>query len=128
MTLSYGCAGDFWMLKLTSDGAVSWQKDYGSDSEYYDSPSSIQQTADGGYVVAGCTGFGTDGADMWVIKLPDNGQLYGATFAHDTSASVVDVGASSSATSVTASDSAAVVSDSSVTAQDSNAVVMTQYP
>ncbi|MDD5224297.1 MAG: hypothetical protein PHE84_09915 [bacterium] len=52
LTQSFGAGYyDFWVLKLNSDGTVNWQKAYGgtgSESAY-----SIQQTSDGGYIVAG---------------------------------------------------------------------------
>jgi hypothetical protein len=53
-TGSFSAGGsDFWVLKLDALGNVSWQKTYGgadSDSAY-----SIQQTLDGGYILAGHT-------------------------------------------------------------------------
>lgn len=71
---------DYWILKLNSTGNILWQKSYGgSDVEI---PTSIQQTADGGYVVAGET-FSNDGdiigfkgeSDYWVVKLDSNGNF-----------------------------------------------------
>src|SRR4030042_1398173 len=51
-TYSFGAGGqDIWVLKLDVDGNVQWQKTYvGTD---YDLANSIQQTSDGGYIVAG---------------------------------------------------------------------------
>ncbi|WXG47426.1 MAG: RING-H2 finger protein [Candidatus Atabeyarchaeum deiterrae] len=66
-----------------------WAKTYGSDME--DTPYSIQQTSDGGYIVAGWTGsFGLGGntvdnmGDFWVLKLDSTGSVvwqktYGGT-------------------------------------------------
>ncbi|MBX2925047.1 MAG: hypothetical protein KF746_22790 [Chitinophagaceae bacterium] len=71
---------DFWVIKLNSSGALQWQKTYGgSDLDY---GKAIQQTADGGYIVAGST-LSTDGdvsgnqgaEDFWVVKLDGNGGL-----------------------------------------------------
>ena len=42
---------DVWVLKLNADGTVAWQKTYGGSSDDY--AYSIQQTSDGGYIVAG---------------------------------------------------------------------------
>jgi uncharacterized delta-60 repeat protein len=74
---------DVWVLKLNSDGTVAWQKRYaGADFDY---PYSIQQTRDGGYIVAGFTySFDTDDYDYWVLKLNSNGSVawqkrYGGT-------------------------------------------------
>src|SRR3990167_857904 len=44
-TYSFGTgSGDFWILKLNSDGTVAWQKTYGGTS--YDFANSIHQTSD----------------------------------------------------------------------------------
>ena len=44
-------SSDYWVVKLTALGDISWQKNYGGSGS--DTPSSIQQTSDGGYFVAG---------------------------------------------------------------------------
>jgi hypothetical protein len=73
---------DIWVLKLDSNGDVSWQKTY--DVNNYDSASSIQQTADGGYIVAGATAKydiryirppNTALSDIWLLKLDSNGDV-----------------------------------------------------
>ena len=71
-----------WVLKLDSDGTVDWQKTYGGTS--YDYAYSIQQTADGGYIVAGHTQFMVQANDAWVLKLNSDGTVawqktYGGT-------------------------------------------------
>ncbi|MBN1324520.1 MAG: hypothetical protein JW986_11075, partial [Methanotrichaceae archaeon] len=72
---------DSWVVKLSSSGALEWQKCLGgSESEW---AFSIQQTTDGGYTVAGCTGSndgdvsGNHGGiyDSWVVKLSSSGAL-----------------------------------------------------
>ncbi len=61
--------GDFWLLKLRPDGDVEWQKTYGESGRDW-TVNSIQQTRDGGYIVAGDTEpFDTEDADGWVFKL-----------------------------------------------------------
>jgi hypothetical protein len=81
-----GGYADSWILKLRPDGDVEWQKTYGGDSS--DSADSIQQTRDGGYIVAGSTeSFGGVYNDAWVLKLMSNGtiewqKIYG-DFAYD---------------------------------------------
>ena len=69
VTYSFGAGGaDFWVLKLDSKGDIEWQKTYGgSDGDW---AWSIQQTSDGGYVVAGA-----GWADFWVLKLDSKGDI-----------------------------------------------------
>ena len=76
-------AQDAWVLKLSASGEVEWQKTYGGAE--YDSANSIQQTADGGYIVAGYTNsFGESNGDAWILKLNASGEVawqktYGGT-------------------------------------------------
>ena len=73
-TFSFGAGdSDFWVLKLTADGSVAWQKTYGGSP--YESPTFIQQTWDGGYIVAGETNFGAGSGDVWVLKLDSLGNV-----------------------------------------------------
>ena len=66
---------DYWIIKLDGSGNKEWDKTYGGSG--YDYASSIQQTSDGGYIVAGNTesndGDISDGnngsSDIWIIKL-----------------------------------------------------------
>jgi uncharacterized delta-60 repeat protein len=76
-TYSKGAGGDdFWVIKLDPNGDIIWDKTYGGSSD--DWASSIQQTTDGGYVVAGYTSSkGAGVADFWVIKLDPNGDICG---------------------------------------------------
>jgi uncharacterized delta-60 repeat protein len=78
-TKSFGAGnGDVWVLKLNSTGGVDWQKTYGggdSDRAY-----SVQQTSDGGYIVAGGAGgisgdLGFTSGDVWVLKLSSTGDV-----------------------------------------------------
>ena len=69
---------DYWVVKLDNTGSVLWQKTLGGPGT--DWGQSIQQTSDGGYIVAGTTGSSTGDVtiqygdrDFWVVKLnPDN--------------------------------------------------------
>jgi uncharacterized delta-60 repeat protein len=83
-TESFGAGdSDFWVLKLDSDGNIQWQKTYGGAD--WDEARSIQQTSDGGYVVAGWTdSFGAGDRDFWVLRLDGDGDIqwqktYGGT-------------------------------------------------
>jgi len=54
-TQSFGAPfRDSWILKLSSDGAIEWQKSYGG--ALYNRAYSVQQTIDGGFIVAGYVG------------------------------------------------------------------------
>ena len=44
---------DIWLLKLTANGDIVWQKTYGGGA--WDFANFVQQTSDGGYIVAGGT-------------------------------------------------------------------------
>jgi uncharacterized delta-60 repeat protein len=74
-TYSFGAGDvDIWVLKLTSTGAINWQHTYGGSGS--DKVDSIQQTNDGGYIVAGYTAsFGAGGGDIWVLKLTSTGTV-----------------------------------------------------
>ena len=66
--------GDIWLAKLDSSGSLSWQKCLGGTNA--ENVASIQQTSDGGYVLAGYA-FSNNGdvsgnhggQDYWVVKL-----------------------------------------------------------
>ncbi|GAB6286767.1 MAG: hypothetical protein STSR0009_29700 [Methanoregula sp.] len=79
VTGNHGSA-DYWVVKLTASGTLDWQKCLGGTS--FDDAYSIQQTTDGGYIVAGYTtsknGDVTDNhgnSDYWVVKLGSTGTL-----------------------------------------------------
>ncbi|MBK8912343.1 MAG: T9SS C-terminal target domain-containing protein [Chlorobi bacterium] len=74
---------DYWIVKLTSGGEIEWQKSLGGSGD--DWASSITQTSDGGYIVAGRSN-STDGdvsghhgaanhPDFWIVKLTSGGEI-----------------------------------------------------
>jgi len=71
---------DFWVVKLDSSGGIQWQKCLGgSNSEW---ATSVQQSSDGGYVIAGATDSNDGdvsgnhgGNDFWVVKLDSSGGI-----------------------------------------------------
>lgn len=66
--------GDIWVLKLFSTGNIDWQRVFKGNSS--DGAHSVQQTVDGGYIVAGFTeSFGGGRRDVWVLKLSSSGNL-----------------------------------------------------
>ncbi|MEO0191745.1 MAG: hypothetical protein ABIM46_03055 [candidate division WOR-3 bacterium] len=74
-TYSYGAdREDFLVLKLNSDGSMSWARTFGGPG--YERASSVTQTADGGYAIAGYTdSFGAGSVDFLVLKLDPDGSL-----------------------------------------------------
>lgn len=63
---------DAWILKLDSSGNLLWDKTFGGMGQ--DDAYSVQQTFDGGYIVAGrTTKYG--GLDCWIFKLDSEGNL-----------------------------------------------------
>ncbi|MEO0180581.1 MAG: hypothetical protein ABIM74_02010 [candidate division WOR-3 bacterium] len=76
-TYSFGAGGgwnDFFVLKLNPDGSVAWAKTYGGTSIEF--ATSIIQTTDGGYAVAGMTyTFSAGQYDPFVLKLNPDGSV-----------------------------------------------------
>jgi hypothetical protein len=73
---------DSWVVKLSRSGNMKWEKSLGGNS--WDAAESVQQTMDGGYVVAGwsyssngdVTGHhGAYSSDYWVVKLSESGNI-----------------------------------------------------
>ncbi len=71
---------DYWIVKIDSIGNIEWQKSYGGTGN--DEASSIDQTSDGGYIVAGYSNSQNGDVsgnqiseDYWVVKLDSLGGL-----------------------------------------------------
>ena len=62
---------DIWLLKTDSEGELSWEKIFGD--HFSDRSWSVQQTSDGGYVIAGDT-FAGPRVDGLLIKTDSNGE------------------------------------------------------
>lgn len=77
-TENYG-EGDFWVVKLSKEGKVEWQKNYGGSGD--DHIRTLANT-DAGYIIAGesrSENSGNkksnikEGTDLWVISIDENG-------------------------------------------------------
>ncbi|PIF47677.1 putative secreted protein (Por secretion system target) [Chryseobacterium sp. 52] len=71
---------DYWIVKLTSTGNIQWEKSLGGNNS--DDASSIAQTTDNGYIIAGTSSSnngdvtGNHGdTDYWVVKINSAGVL-----------------------------------------------------
>lgn len=73
--------GDAWVIKLDNAGTIQWQKTFGGNN--VDAANSVQQMADGGYIVACSTVSENNGdvmgshgaAECWVVKLSEAGVI-----------------------------------------------------
>ena len=74
-TNSFGVGSpDFWLLKISADGDIELQKTYGGDG--LEEARCVQQTSDGGYIMAGTTNSFTPAhTDTLVIKVSPTGEL-----------------------------------------------------
>jgi gliding motility-associated-like protein len=73
-------SSDVWVVKVDALGSIQWQKCYGGTGS--DKGTSIQETADGGYILVGNSN-STDGDltenyggnDVWVVKVDASGTI-----------------------------------------------------
>jgi hypothetical protein len=74
-TYSFGAGeADVYVVKLDANGNLQWTKTIGGPDP--EEGSSLIQTSDGGYAIAGYTiSFGAGEADVYVVKLDANGNL-----------------------------------------------------
>ncbi|HLG34860.1 MAG TPA: T9SS type A sorting domain-containing protein [Bacteroidia bacterium] len=75
-----GFSSDYWVVKLDTAGNVQWQRCLGGTSS--DHAYSIQQSADGGFILVGLTGSNDGdvsgyhgGPDYWIVKTDYSGQI-----------------------------------------------------
>jgi hypothetical protein len=75
-------SNDYWVVKLNSTGGITWQNTIGGN--FNDYLRSIEQTSDGGYILAGHSNSGISGDkteaslgtdDYWVVKLNSSGTI-----------------------------------------------------
>jgi hypothetical protein len=74
--------GDYWILKLDKEGAITWQKTIGGNQD--DQLYVVHQTYDGNYIVGGNSNSASsyekrsgnsNGTDFWVLKLGQEGEI-----------------------------------------------------
>ena len=73
-TWSFGVECDLYLIKTDASGSVSWSRTFGGNNDEWGY--SVRQTADGGYVVAGCTdSYGAGDFDVYLIKTNADGKI-----------------------------------------------------
>ena len=69
-----------YLIRTDQNGDTLWTKTYGG--EYWDAAYSVQQTSDGGFIIAGETwSYGVNSADVYLVRTDSNGDtLWTRTF------------------------------------------------
>jgi hypothetical protein len=71
-TFSYGAGGDVYLIRMNATGDTVWTRTFGSTD--WEIGRSVQETSDGGYIIAGTTdSLGYESEDVYLIKTDDQG-------------------------------------------------------
>jgi len=75
--ISTGLGNNMWVIKIKNDKTIEWKKtyDFGLSVAQSEEPRSIQQTTDGGYIIAGSSTDGRNGNDGFLMKLFGDGAI-----------------------------------------------------
>lgn len=66
---------DILVIKLNANGDKQWEQIYNGSNNREDRAYEIQETSDGGFVLAGYTETNSDKDDIWVLKLNREGEI-----------------------------------------------------
>ncbi len=123
MSSSGGAGRDFYLVKTDAAGDTLWTKSYGDNNFNYEFGRSVEETADGGYVICGVTtGFVANPGDydIYMVKtdaVGNAGCFQYPTVTSVTSGAIVDSGSASGITGLSARPSLLVTT---ITAADSS--------
>jgi hypothetical protein len=75
-----GKGHDFWLVKTDAHGTIEWNRTYGGSA--HDSASTLVETSDGGYALAGTAWFGI--GNCWLVKTDEYGIMeWNMTYGED---------------------------------------------
>jgi hypothetical protein len=70
-----GTGSDYWLVKMSDDGKVEWQKRYGltdsTGNKLEEIPQTVLQTNDGGYIITG----NSRRQNTWIVKVNNIGNI-----------------------------------------------------
>ena len=70
---NFSTGGDVYLIKTDPQGNSSWEQTF--DGSSYDEGWYVEQTIDGGYIIAGFRQVGNNSSDVWLIKTDSQGHI-----------------------------------------------------